>query len=35
MDKARNFKPHEFDDDYRDPKAWKDGGFALDDPEVI
>ena len=35
MDKAKDFKCIEYDDDYRDPKSWKDGGFPLDDPEVI
>lgn len=35
LDKARNFKHLEYEDDYRHPSAWKDGGFPLDDPEVI
>ena len=35
MDKAKNFKHIDYDDDYRVPSSWKDGGFPLDDPEVI
>jgi hypothetical protein len=35
LDKAKNWKPIEYDDDFRDQGAWKDGGFPLDDDEVI
>jgi len=35
LDKARAFKPLEFDDDFRAADAWRDGGFALNDQEVI
>lgn len=35
IDKAKNFRPIDFNDDYRDPSSWKDGGFPLVDPEVI
>ena len=33
--KAKNWKPIERNDDYRDLMAWKDGGFPLNDQEAI
>ena len=36
MEMAKKFKPHvDLKDDYRLPGAHKDGGFPLDDPEVL
>ena len=32
---ARNWKPIERNDDYRAPDAAKEGGFILNDPEVL
>lgn len=32
---AKNFRMLQMDDDYRSPDAWKDGGFPLNDQEVI
>lgn len=32
---AKDFKTIDRTDDYRHPDAWKDGGFALNDPEVL
>ena len=33
---AKNFKPHtDLTDDFRLPGAHKDGGFPLDDPEIL
>lgn len=32
---ARNFKPFERSDDFRSPKAAKEGGFALDDEAML
>ena len=35
MQKDKNYKYLEYNDDYRAPEAWKDGGFAMVDKEVI
>ena len=35
MELARNFKIVSMDDDFRPPDVYKDGGFALDDKEVL
>lgn len=34
-EKARNWKPINKSDDYRDENAWKDGGFPLNDQEAM
>ena len=35
LDKARNFSPLNYDDDYRIEEAWRDGGFQFNDQEQI
>ena len=35
VEEARNLKPLDLSDDYRTPDAHKDGGFPLDDAQVI
>ena len=36
MELAKGFKPHsDLTDDYRLPGAHKDGGFPLEDPDVL
>lgn len=32
---AKNWKPIDREDDWRQPDSWKDGGFPLNDPEVL